>query len=135
MIDPGRHGVIVALAIACAATIWAAWPAPSRSMSHEPQVPLTESSPSRRTPQPWPDITPRVDAPQVVPAVQEPPPPLTLMSILSQEGFREALLSQADGSIQRLRVGSEVEGWTLVAIETDGVVFRRGERDVRLVLP
>jgi len=71
----------------------------------------------------------------VVTETTEPLTEFTLTGAVVSDGQRYVLLRPADGG-QDISVaeGSAIQGWTVVGIEVDRAVFRRGETETTLVL-
>jgi type II secretory pathway component PulC len=60
---------------------------------------------------------------------------VSLVGIIISSDEHIAIVSPNDGTgILRLYRGDEVQGWTLVSIEPDRVIFRRGDEEERVEL-
>jgi hypothetical protein len=97
--------------------------------------------PSRRPAPPPPPPEP-VGAATPVPAapVQPPAPPpvlapMILRAVILSNQKREAVLGQPNGTVSTLAEGDMVDGWTLIRVLPDGVVFRRDEHEQEIGFP
>ncbi len=89
-------------------------------------------SPTRRPPPP-----PAAPLPPLAPAPAAPAmPDLALSGIIAGGGSGIALLRRAvDPAPVRVRLGGEVDGWTVAEIRPRAVVLRRDARSVTVELP
>lgn len=67
------------------------------------------------------------------PPPPKPPPKVTLVAILETPETGKMALLQS-GKVLRVRLGDEVEGWRVVAIEHDRVVLEQGGKRQELLL-
>jgi hypothetical protein len=100
--------------------------------------------PSRRPavpppPKPAPAVA---QAAPVAPAPPPPPPapppvlaPMTLLAVVISAGKREAVLGLSGGKSSTLAEGDSLDGWTLVRVLPDSVVFRIAETEKELTFP
>ena len=84
-------------------------------------------SPSRRMPTP----PPPPPMPEAAPA---PPPRVSLSAVLADATAATAFVRTATGKVLRLRVGDEVDGWTVTEIASRRIAFSLKGRSVALAL-
>ncbi len=64
-----------------------------------------------------------------------PPPNLTVSGIIIGGGTGAAIVRRpTDASAMRITLGSQVDGWTVAAIQPRSIVLRRDDRSVTLQL-
>jgi hypothetical protein len=97
--------------------------------------------PSRRPAPPPPRPDP-IAAATAAPAAPVRPPapapvlaPMMLRAVILSNRKREAVLVQPNGTASTLAEGDTVDGWTLVQVLPDRVVFRRNEQEQDIGFP
>lgn len=89
-------------------------------------------TPSRRRPEPPPPV--EVRAPPPAPKRPPPPPPappeLSLAGVaIGPEGAVAVIQEQGESRVERLRLGDQVGGWLVTAIDPDGLKVSLDERE------
>jgi hypothetical protein len=92
-------------------------------------------TPSRRRPEPPEEVAVEEAPPPPPPPVRAPPPPpeLKLSGVVEGPGGAVAVVENADegGRIERLRLGDQVGGWLVTAIDGSSLRLTLAEREER----
>lgn len=119
-----RHiTMAVGIALVCVAGVWAFAPGPVPPEPVRTASPLsTDTNAHLVHPERWRVALAPIAAP--APAVaQEPPVAMTLVSIMSRSGGRQAMITVGDGRLVTVAVGGVAGGWTVTAIDERSVTF------------